>query len=102
MEIKELTDKDIEFINFAHSLINSARYPNFQQVTDTYNKMYGTKKGYTSCGTCIRQQILDMKRDLDNFNEKLLKDEKEKDDSSNEENENQSGADEPDTSKSVE
>lgn len=101
MDIKELSDEDVEFINFAHSLINSARYPNFQRVTDTYNKMYGTKKSYTSCGTCIRQQILDMKRDLDRLNEKLLKDAKETDDNSKEEDEkeedeNQSGVGKPD------
>lgn len=89
MKIKEINKEDREFILFAHSLINKARYPSFEKVTETYNRVFGTSLKSTSCGTCVRQRILDLKKELD----KVLNYEKENASSqnistSNEKNEN--------------
>lgn len=66
-KIKTFTDEDVKFVEFAYGLINKARYPSFEKVTETYNKVFGTTLKNTSCGTCIRQRILDLKKELDNF-----------------------------------
>lgn len=65
MKILEVNDEDVEFINFAYSLINTAKYPSFKKVTDTYNKIFGTRNHYTSCGSCIRRQVIEMKEAID-------------------------------------
>lgn len=66
-KIKTFTDEDVKFVEFAYGLINKARYPSFEKVTETYNKVFGTTLKNTSCGTCIRQRILDLKKELDKF-----------------------------------
>lgn len=70
--IKEITSEDVEFINFAYSLINSARYPSFQKVTDTYNRVFGKNLSNTSCGSCIRQRIFELKEALDKLNKEIV------------------------------
>lgn len=80
--------EDREFINFAYSLINSARYPSFEKVTETYNKVFGTSLKTTSCGTCIRQRILDLKKELDKTIEKEKFASSQNISTSNEKNEN--------------
>ncbi len=76
MKIIEINDEDITFINFAYSLINSARYPSFEKVTSTYNKIFGKNLSNTSCGSCIRQRILEMKDALDKLNNDICPKEK--------------------------
>lgn len=71
------TDEDIKFIDFAYSLINSAKYPSFEKVTETYNRVFGTSLKNTSCGTCIRQRILELKKVLDKTMKLLQQDNKE-------------------------
>lgn len=80
--------EDREFINFAYSLINSARYPSFEKVTETYNKVFGTNLKNTSCGTCIRQRILELKKELDKTIEKERNASSQNISTSNEKNEN--------------
>lgn len=77
-DIKNINNEDVKFVDFAYSLINSAKYPSFQKVTETYNKIFGTKLNNTSCGSCIRQRILELKSAIDKFNEKLLEKENDK------------------------
>ena len=71
-----ISSEDAEFIEFAYSLINSAKYPSFTKVTEVYNRVYNKQLSSTSCGACIRQRILELKNTLDKLNEEILKEEK--------------------------
>ena len=68
-----ISSEDAEFIEFAYSLINSAKYPSFTKVTEVYNRVYKKQLSSTSCGACIRQRILELKATLDKLNEEILK-----------------------------
>ena len=73
-----ISSEDAEFIEFAYSLINSAKYPSFTKVTEVYNRVYNKQLSSTSCGACIRQRILELKATLDKLNEEILKEKEEK------------------------
>ena len=73
-----ISSEDAEFIEFAYSLINSAKYPSFTKVTEVYNRVYNKQLSSTSCGACIRQRILELKNTLDKLNEEILKETEEK------------------------
>ena len=73
-----ISSEDAEFIEFAYSLINSAKYPSFTKVTEVYNRVYNKQLSSTSCGACIRQRILELKNTLDKLNEEILKGKEEK------------------------
>lgn len=70
-----ISSEDAEFIEFAFSLINSAKFPSFTKVTEVYNRVYKKQLSSTSCGTCIRQRILELKATLDKINAEILKEE---------------------------
>ena len=70
-----ISSEDAEFIEFAFSLINSAKYPSFTKVTEVYNRVYNKQLSSTSCGACIRQRILELKATLDKINAEILKEE---------------------------
>ena len=70
-----ISSEDAEFIEFAYSLINSAKYPSFTKVTEVYNRVYKKQLSSTSCGACIRQRILELKATLDKINAEILKEE---------------------------
>ena len=73
-----VSSEDAEFSEFAYSLINSAKYPSFTKVTEVYNRVYNKQLSSTSCGSCIRQRILELKATLDKINAEILKEEEEK------------------------
>lgn len=73
-----ISSEDAEFIEFAYSLINSAKYPSFTKVTEVYNRVYNKQLSSTSCGSCIRQRVLELKNTLDKLNEEILKEKEEK------------------------
>ena len=73
-----ISSEDAEFIDFAFSLINSAKYPSFTKVTEVYNRVFNKQLSSTSCGACIRQRILELKATLDKLNEEILKEKEEK------------------------
>ncbi len=76
-----ISSEDAEFIEFAYSLINSAKFPSFTKTTDVYNRVYNKQLSSTSCGSCIRQRILELKATLDRLNKEILDDkQKENDD----------------------
>ena len=72
-----ISSEDAEFIEFAFSLVNSAKYPSFTKTTDVYNRVFNKQLSSTSCAQCIRQRVLELKATLDKINEEILK-EKEK------------------------
>ena len=73
-----ISSEDAEFIEFAYSLINSAKFPSFTKVTEVYNRVFNKQLSSTSCGSCIRQRILELKNTLDKLNEEILKEKEEK------------------------
>ena len=73
-----ISSEDAEFIEFAYSLINGAKYPSFTKVTEVYNRVFNKQLSSTSCGSCIRQRILELKNTLDKLNEEILKEKEEK------------------------
>lgn len=71
-----ITEEDIKFIDFAYGCINKAHYPSTTQTVETYNKVFSDRpnfkpRGMTSCGSCIRQMVLEMKREKDKIMEKF-------------------------------
>lgn len=73
-----LSKEDSEFIDFAYGCINKAHYPSSQQTVDTYNKVFSDRANFrpramTSCGSCIRQMVLEMKQEKDRLMEKFEK-----------------------------
>ena len=73
-----ISSEDAEFIEFAFSLVNSAKYPSFTKTTDVYNRVFNKQLSSTSCAQCIRQRILELKATLDKINAEILKEEEEK------------------------
>ena len=75
-----ISSEDAKFIEFAFSLINSAKFPSFTKVTEVYNRVYNKQLSSTSCAQCIRQRILELKATLDKINAEILKEKEEKQD----------------------
>ena len=73
-----ISSEDAEFIEFAFSLVNSAKYPSFTKTTDVYNRVFNKQLSSTSCAQCIRQRILELKATLDKINAEILKEKEEK------------------------
>ena len=73
-----ISSEDAKFIEFAYSLINSAKFPSFTKTTEVYNRVYNKQLSSTSCAQCIRQRILELKATLDKLNEEILKEKEEK------------------------
>lgn len=86
-----ITEEDIKFIDFAYGCINKAHYPSSKQTVDVYNKVFSDRPNFkpramTSCGSCIRQMVLEMKQEKDRLMEKF-----EKENNLNKEEENKDG-----------
>ena len=86
-----VSEEDLKFIDFAYSCINKAHYPSSKQTVDTYNKVFSDRPNFkpramTSCGSCIRQMVLEMKQEKDRLMEKF-----EKENNLNKEEENKDG-----------
>ena len=61
------TKEDIELIRKFEEIKNRGYYADGNQVTQTYNRVFGTNLSSTSCGTCIRQRIQQMVDTLNHF-----------------------------------
>ena len=73
-----LSKEDSDFIDFAYGCINKAHYPSSKQTVDVYNKVFSDRPNFkpramTSCGSCIRQMVLEMKQEKDRLMEKFEK-----------------------------
>ena len=74
-----VSKEDLEFIDFAYGCVNKAHYPSSKQTVDVYNKVFSDRPNFkpramTSCGSCIRQMVLEMKEEKDRLMEKFEKD----------------------------
>ena len=86
-----ISSEDAEFIEFAFSLVNSAKYPSFTKTTDVYNRVFNKQLSSTSCAQCIRQRILELKATLDRLNNEILEDKQKQDDKVNDETKSRRG-----------
>lgn len=73
-----LSKEDSDFIDFAYGCINKAHYPSSNQTVEVYNKVFSDRPNFrpramTSCGSCIRQMVLEMKQEKDRLMEKFEK-----------------------------
>ena len=73
-----VSKEDLEFIDFAYGCVNKAHYPSSKQTVDVYNKVFSDRPNFkpramTSCGSCIRQMVLEMKEEKDRLMEKFEK-----------------------------
>lgn len=68
-----LSDSDREFIEYSFGLINSAKYPSTQKLTEVYNRCFADRLARpvtnTNCGACIRGRIKELYSEMN----KILK-----------------------------
>lgn len=62
-----LNEEDAEYIEKAYNIINKSYFPNSNKVTDVYNRVFADRENfrklnYTTCGTCIRDRVLELKK----------------------------------------
>ena len=74
----KVSEEDLKFIDFAYSCINRAHYPSSKETVNVYNEVFKDRpnfrpRGMTSCGSCIRQMVLEMKQEKDRLMEKFEK-----------------------------
>ena len=65
-----LNKEDLEFIAYAWSLLNSARYCDGKRLTEVYNRCFADRPNFrpkttTNCGSCMRQMVVELKRESD-------------------------------------
>lgn len=63
--VSPLTEEDIKFINFAVELLENGKYPSFDKVTDTHNRLLGKNLKKTHCAKCIRDRVSQLKNIVD-------------------------------------
>lgn len=85
---REISVEDRDYINYAYSLVNSARYVSFQKLTEVYNRVTGKNAKVTNCASCYRQRVLELKNILDKFEKSKEKDYNKEDEPKNTTNEN--------------
>lgn len=52
-----LTKEDVEMINGFQDILNRGKFASGKQVTEVYNRVFGTKLAATNCSSCIRHRI---------------------------------------------
>jgi hypothetical protein len=52
-----LTKEDVEMINGFQDILNRGKFASGRQVTEVYNRVFGTRLAVTNCSSCIRHRI---------------------------------------------
>lgn len=52
-----LTQEDVEMVKGFQDILNRGKFASGKQVTDVYNRVFGTKLAPTNCSSCIRHRI---------------------------------------------
>lgn len=71
-----LSDEDIAYIKWAKEIIDRAHYPDTKKITEVYNRCYSDRPNFkpvshTNCGSCLRQRVLTLHRDMENILKKM-------------------------------
>lgn len=52
-----LDKEDVDMIKGFKSIMDKGRFANGAQVTEVYNRVFGTRLASTNCASCIRKRI---------------------------------------------
>ena len=74
-----LTKDDVEMIDRFQDIINRNKFASGKQVTEVYNRVFGTKLASTNCSSCIRHRIGKLYSEVKKIREKTKKEEDEQD-----------------------
>ena len=72
-----LTKDDVEMIDRFQDIINRNKFASGKQVTEVYNRVFGTKLASTNCSSCIRHRIGKLYSEVKKIREKTKKEEDE-------------------------
>ena len=61
------TQEDIEFVEKAIELKNKGFYIDSMQLTEHYNKILNKRVNNTTCGSCMRQRVLELETALNHY-----------------------------------
>ena len=81
--IMTLTKEDVEMINGFQDILNRGKFASGKQVTEVYNRVFGTKLAPTNCSSCIRHRIGNLYSEV-----KKIKDKTSEEDNDNGNNKN--------------
>lgn len=65
----QISEDDMKLIERFQDILNRGHFANSRQVTDCYNRVFGTKLPATNCSTCIRKRISQLYKALKEFKE---------------------------------
>ena len=51
-----LTKEDVEMIEGFQDILNRGKFASGKQVTEVYNRVFGTRLAVTNCSSCIRHR----------------------------------------------
>ena len=52
-----MTKEDVERIEGFQDILNRGKFASGKQVTEVYNRVFGTRLAVTNCSSCIRHRI---------------------------------------------
>lgn len=52
-----LSKEDVDMIKGFKAIMDKGRFANGAQVTEVYNRVFGTRLASTNCASCIRKRI---------------------------------------------
>lgn len=52
-----LSKEDVDMIRGFKAIMDKGRFANGAQVTEVYNRVFGTRLASTNCASCIRKRI---------------------------------------------
>lgn len=61
------TQEDIEFVEKAIELKNKGFYIDSMQLTEHYNRILNKRVNNTTCGSCMRQRVLELETALNHY-----------------------------------
>ena len=73
----EISKADREAIEKFSNILNRGRYVVSQEVTDVYNRVLGKAVRNTTCSSCLRQRVFELKEALELWKKQEEKEKKE-------------------------
>lgn len=80
------TQEDIEFVEKAIELKNKGFYIDSMQLTEHYNRILNKRVNNTTCGSCMRQRVLELETALNHYKASEAKKQAELDNTKEDEN----------------
>ena len=64
-------DEDVKLVEKFIDIKNRGFYCDGKQLTDVYNRVLEKKVAPTSCGSCIRQRVIELESALNQFKKQM-------------------------------